>query len=43
MWPNPQYSADLATFNKEILIGKLNVFWNVYLEVVIQATVYVIM
>ena len=23
MWPNPQFSADLATFTEEILNGKL--------------------
>ena len=23
MWPNPQETADLVTFTKEILIGKL--------------------
>ena len=24
MWPNPQFPADLATFNEEILNGKLH-------------------
>ena len=40
MWPNPQFLADLVTFNEEILNGKLNflcsvtyqwkktIFWN---------------
>ena len=27
MWPNPQESADLATFTEEILNGKLH-FWR---------------
>ena len=26
MWPNPQETADLATFTEKILIGKIIVF-----------------
>ena len=29
MWPNPQETADLATFTEEILNGKLHFLWNV--------------
>ena len=28
MWPNPQETADLATFTEEILIGKLHFLWR---------------
>ena len=27
MWPNPQETADLITFTKEILIGKFHFLW----------------
>ena len=33
MWPNPQETADLVTFTKEILNGKLHFLWfNTYDE-----------
>ena len=32
MWPNPQFSADLATFTREILNGKDN-FCAVFISV----------
>ena len=28
MWPNPQFPADLVTFNEEILNGKLHFLCN---------------
>ena len=28
MWPNPQFSADLVTFTKEILNGKLHFLYR---------------
>ena len=38
MWPNPQFSADLVTFTKEILNGKLHFFAvKVVLEVHFRA------
>ena len=33
MWPNPQETADLATFTEEILNGKLHFLWNAWTEV----------
>ena len=29
MWPNPQFSADLATFTEEMLNGKLHFLCSV--------------
>ena len=32
MWPNPQETADLATFTEEIFNGKLHILCSVKLE-----------
>ena len=33
MWPNPQFPADLATFAKEILNGKLHFLYSVWFAI----------
>ena len=34
MWPNPQKTADLVTFNEEILNGKLDLLYSAYGDLV---------
>ena len=40
MWPNPQFPADLVTFTKEILNGKLHFFVQCLLSTEMKKIIY---